>query len=151
MSVRSASATATAATTAAIGTAAAPESREVKRFTRIVRTDDGGSAFEDGELRLEPQQIARGFAPTLTGGLPSSGAGVLYLFSPAEFDSEPHPAPRRQWVVLLRGMLDVVVSNGERRRFAPGDLVFVADTTGQGHTSYSAGDPPFELLFIPSE
>jgi hypothetical protein len=124
---------------------------EVKRFTRIVRTEDDGSAFEDHELQLDQQQVASGFAPTLVGRLSPSAVGVLYLFSPTEFDSDPHPAPRRQWVVPLRGMLEVVVSTGERRRFQPGDLVFVADTTGKGHVSCSVGEPPFELLFIPSD
>jgi hypothetical protein len=37
---------------------------EVKQFVRIVRTEDGGSAFEDDDLRLDAQQIASGFAPT---------------------------------------------------------------------------------------
>lgn len=126
---------------------------EVKRFTRIVRTDDGGSAFEDAELELNPQQIASGFAPTLVGRLSATAAaaGALFIFSPSAFDSDPHPAPRRQWVVPLRGMLEVEVSSGERRRFGPGDLVFVTDTTGRGHTSWSVGDPPFELLFVPTD
>jgi hypothetical protein len=124
---------------------------EVKRFSRIVCTADGGSAFEDGELPLAEQQVASGFAPTLVGRLAPSAAGVLYLWSPEAFDSEPHPAPRRQWVVVLRGMLEVVVSSGERRRFAPGDLVLAADTSGKGHVSYSVGEPPFEFLFVPSD
>ena len=124
---------------------------EVKRFTRIVRTEEGGSAFEEDELRLDEQQIVSGFRPTLVGHLSSSAAGVLFLLSPTKFDSEPHPAPRRQWVVPLRGMVEVEVSNGERRRFGPGDLVFVADTTGTGHVSFSVGEPPFEFLFVPSD
>jgi hypothetical protein len=48
-------------------------------------------------------------------------------------------------------MLDVEVSDGTRKRFGPGDLIFVTDTTGRGHTSVTVGEPPFEALFIPSE
>lgn len=124
---------------------------EVKRFVRIVRTEDGGSAFEDDDLRLDAQQIASGFAPTLVGRLSPSAVGVLYLFSPTPFDSAPHTAPRRQWVVPMRGVIEVEVTSGERRRFGPGDLVFVSDTTGTGHVTVSVGEPPFELLFVPSE
>lgn len=75
-------------------------------------------------------------------------SGVQFVRS-AAFDSTAHPAPREQWVVMLRGMIEVTVSGGSRRRFGPGDLVLAADTTGTGHTTTGVGDPPFEALFIP--
>ncbi len=117
------------------------------RFTRIVRTPDGGSAFEPDSFELEDRQVAEGVPPMAVTGLPSEG-GVLFLRS-AAFDSTPHPAPREQWVVMLRGTIEVTVTDGTRRRFAPGDLVLAADTTGTGHTTTGVGPPPFEALFIP--
>lgn len=120
---------------------------EVKRYTRIVRTDDGGSTFEDAELQLTEQQVADGVPPMFVGGL-SSSAGVVLLRS-AAFDSDPHPAPSRQWVVMLRGAIEVEVSDGTRRRFGPGDLVLVTDTTGSGHSTFAVGDPPVEALWVP--
>ena len=81
------------------------------------------------------------------GGLPSA-AGVTYLRS-AAFDSAPHPAPREQWVVMLRGTIEVRTSDGSARRFGPGDLVLAADTTGAGHVTTGVGAPPYEGLFIP--
>jgi hypothetical protein len=42
------------------------------------------------------------------------------------------------------------VSDGARRRFQAGDLVFVADTTGRGHVTVAVGKPPFEALFVPA-
>jgi hypothetical protein len=115
------------------------------RYTRIVRTDDGGSAFEDAEVPLSEERVADGTPPMLVGDL-SSGSGVVFLRG-AEFDSAPHPAPRRQWVVMLRGAIEV--SDGARRRFDPGDLVLVTDTTGRGHVTFARGEPPLEALFIP--
>jgi hypothetical protein len=120
-----------------------------KRYTRVVRTDDGGSAFEDGAIELALHGVADGVPPMLVGGLPSTG-GVVLLRS-GGFDSEPHPAPRRQWVVMLRGAIEVEVSDGTRRRFGPGELVLVTDTSGQGHTTVGVGDPPIEALFIPDD
>jgi hypothetical protein len=120
---------------------------DVKPYTRIVRTDDGGSEFEDAELQLTEQQVADGVPPMFVGGL-SSLAGVVFLRS-AAFDSDPHPAPRRQWVVMLRGAIEVEVSDGTRRRFEPGDLVLVTDTTGSGHLTVAVGNPPLEALFVP--
>jgi quercetin dioxygenase-like cupin family protein len=121
---------------------------DMKAYTRVVRTHDGGSAFEDGELDLTERRIAEGVPPMLTGGMGASGA-VTFLRS-AAFDSEPHPAPRDQWVVMVRGAIEVQVSDGARRRFGPGDLVFVSDTTGRGHVTVGVGEPPFEALFVPA-
>lgn len=120
---------------------------DVKGYTRIVSTDDGGSKFEDAALQLTEQQVAEGVPPMFVGGL-SSPAGVVFLRS-AAFDSDPHPAPRKQWVVMLRGAIELEVSDGTRRRFEPGDLVLVTDTTGSGHVTVAMGDPPLEALFVP--
>jgi uncharacterized cupin superfamily protein len=120
----------------------------MKPYTKVVRTDDGGSRFEDAELRLTEQRIVDGVPPMFTGGL-SASAAVTFLRS-ADFDSDPHPAPREQWVVMLRGAIEVEVSDGARRRFQAGDLVFVADTTGRGHVTVAVGEPPFEALFVPA-
>jgi hypothetical protein len=120
---------------------------DVKRYTRIVSTDDGGSRFEDAQLHLAEQQVADGVPSMFVGGL-SSSAAVVFLRS-AAFDSDPHPAPRKQWVVMLRGAIEVEVSDGTRRRFEPGDLVLVTDTTGRGHVTVAVGDPPLEALFVP--
>ncbi|KAB8196765.1 hypothetical protein FH608_008695 [Nonomuraea phyllanthi] len=112
-----------------------------------MRTEAGGSAFEDGEIVLERRQVADGVPPMTVGGLPSKG-GVQFVGS-AAFDSAAHPAPREQWVVMLRGVIEVTVTDGGRRRFGPGDLVLAADTTGLGHVTTGVGDAPFEALFIP--
>ncbi|MBP2703894.1 hypothetical protein JOL79_08750 [Microbispora sp. RL4-1S] len=117
------------------------------RFTKISVSPDGGSAFEDGHIDLTDQHVADGVPPMALGLLPSAG-GVRYVRSDA-FDSTAHPAPREQWVVMLRGVIEVTVSDGHRRRFGPGDLVLAADTTGAGHTTAGVGQPPFDALFIP--
>jgi hypothetical protein len=125
--------------------------RQVKPYTTIVRTEDGGSAFREDELGLDEQQVASGIPPMLVGRMSSSAPGVMFVLSNTSIASDPHPAPRRQWVVVLRGMIDVEVSDGTRKRFGAGDLIFVTDTTGRGHISVTVGEPPFEALFIPSE
>jgi hypothetical protein len=120
---------------------------EGKPYTRVVNTADGRSAFEDAELVLTERRIVAGVPPMFIAGMSASG-GVTYLRS-ADFDSEPHPAPREQWVVMVRGTIEVEVSGGARRRFGPGDLVHVSDTTGRGHVTTAVGEPPFEALFVP--
>jgi hypothetical protein len=116
-------------------------------YTRIDATADGGSRFTDAGIALDPRTVAAGVPPMLVGALPSA-AGVAYLRSDG-FDSVPHRAPAVQWVIMLRGTIEVTVSSGEARRFAPGDLLLAADVTGVGHRTTGVGAAPFECLFIP--
>lgn len=122
---------------------------QVMRYTRIDSDPEGESRFVAAELSLAERTVAVGVPAMAVGGLPSA-AGVSFLRS-AGFDSAPHPAPARQWVVLLRGELAVTTSDGEQRKFAPGDLLLVTDTEGRGHTTVAVGPPPFEALFIPAQ
>ncbi|MFD7843507.1 hypothetical protein ACFV4K_11315 [Nocardia sp. NPDC059764] len=122
--------------------------RNTLRYTVITSTPDGGSAFTDAEIPLADRTLAAGVPAMAVGAVPSI-PGVSYLRS-GGFDSAPHPAPTRQWVVMLRGAIEVTTTDGERRRFAPGDLVPAADTEGLGHTTVAVGAPPFEALFIPT-
>lgn len=117
------------------------------RSTRIEATADGGSRFADAEIALDPRVVAAGVPPMLVSTLPSA-AGVAYLRSEG-FDSVPHRAPAVQWVVMLRGTIEVTPSSGEARRFAPGDLLLAADVTGVGHRTVGIGAAPFECLFVP--
>jgi len=117
-------------------------------FTRIVSNQDGGSSFSDGQVSLSTQHVAEGTPPMLAGPIPSAG-GVIYLRT-GVFAGTPHPAPRRQWVIMLRGALRVAVTDGASREFRPGDLLLLEDTEGTGHVQATVGDPPFEALFIPA-
>ena len=63
-----------------------------------------------------------------------------------------HPAPRRQYIVSLSGIVDVGLEDGTIHRFMPGDARLVEDTTGKGHTTRvpgSAGDEPSVTAVIP--
>jgi hypothetical protein len=124
---------------------------EAKPFTRIVTDAAGGSAFEDGEIPLQTQPIAENFPPVLVGSVPAISAAVYV--SGGIFSSGPHPvphrAPRKQWVVIIRGFLEVEVTDGSRRTFGPGDLVRAEDTDGTGHITTRAGDEPVEALLLP--
>ena len=60
-------------------------------------------------------------------------------------DWERHVAPRRQWVILLRGRIAVEVSDGERREFGPGSIVLAEDTEGRGHISTPLTD---DVMFV---
>jgi quercetin dioxygenase-like cupin family protein len=115
-------------------------------YSKIVTMSDGGSAFADETAPLVSQEVVPGVS-MLVGAL-STASSVIFLRSD-EFDAEPHPAPRQQWVIMLRGAIEVTTSDGAMRRFGPGDLVLAADTEGVGHVTRAAGDSPLEALFVP--
>jgi quercetin dioxygenase-like cupin family protein len=65
------------------------------------------------------------------------------------YDYDWHVAPRRQYIVMLEGSVEIRVSDGEARVFRPGDIVLVEDTEGKGHKSRSPDGKPRRSIFLP--
>lgn len=53
-----------------------------------------------------------------------------------------HPAPQRQFVIILSGSLEIGFEDGSKKVFGPGDARLVEDTTGKGHTTIALGNEP---------
>ena len=121
---------------------------KLKSYTRIVATEDGSSAFEDAKLTLGEQPMGDGAPPMFVGALGAGEGAAIVQF--AAFHGEPHPASPPQWVVVLRGVIEVEVGDGTSRRFGPGDLLLATDDSGRGHITRVVGDTPFEGLGIPT-
>jgi hypothetical protein len=124
---------------------------EAKPFTRIATDAAGGSTFQDDQIPLDTPLAFTGMPPMLAGTMPAASAAVYVRASTpgSDPDPAPHTAPRQQWVVMLRGVIEVEVTDGSRRTFGPGDLMRAEDTDGTGHITRWVGDPPFEALFLP--
>ena len=60
-----------------------------------------------------------------------------------------HPAPRRQFVIILSGQLEIGLGDGTKQVFGPGDARLVEDTTGQGHTTRVGGNEPCLTATVP--
>lgn len=105
------------------------------RYVRVFAGGDGVSGFAEEEVAGEAVVTVEGVPPLWVSG-PFSVRGLSFVEQPpATPDWEPHVAPRRQWVIVLRGRAAVTVSTGERREFGPGDVVLFEDTKGEGHVS----------------
>ena len=59
-----------------------------------------------------------------------------------------HPAPQRQFVVILSGRLEIGFEDGSKKIFGPGDARLVEDTTGKGHTTMALGNEPCITITI---
>ena len=53
-----------------------------------------------------------------------------------------HPAPQRQFVIILSGQLEIGFEDGSKKVFGPGDARLVEDITGRGHTTIALGNEP---------
>lgn len=63
-----------------------------------------------------------------------------------------HTAPRRQFIVLYSGLLEIEISDGRRMTFRPGDVLFADDATGDGHITRSIRDTRgFMHLVVPDD
>ncbi len=102
-------------------------------------------AGDDGESHIEPIDLAD--APEWTGGLDTTA--IRFREDPVGRFVDWHPAPRRQFVIILSGQLEIGLSDGSTHVFGPGDARLVEDTTGKGHTTAVHGDEPCVTATIP--
>ncbi len=63
-------------------------------------------------------------------------------------DAGMHNAPRRQFLVVLRGVLELETSLGQQEHLKPGDMLLADDIGTRGHHSRDVGDEPLSLLAI---
>ncbi|MEQ8663367.1 MAG: hypothetical protein RLW62_21330, partial [Gammaproteobacteria bacterium] len=60
-----------------------------------------------------------------------------------------HPAPRRQYGLLLAGALEIETGDGETRRFERGSVFLLEDVSGQGHRTRVVGDEAALIALVP--
>jgi quercetin dioxygenase-like cupin family protein len=76
------------------------------------------------------------------------GATLLALKRGAEEDW--HRAPRRMYLIVVQGMSEVTAGDGEVRRFGPGSVLLMDDTSGKGHITRAVGSVDHIALTIPA-
>jgi len=74
---------------------------------------------------------------------------LQFRTSPAGYELLWHTAPRRQLMILLRGVVELEMGDGSRLQCHPGDVVLAEDTTGQGHVTRVLGDEPRFYAIVP--
>jgi quercetin dioxygenase-like cupin family protein len=107
-------------------------------IVRIYTGHDGQTHFEDLPL---PAEESHNVAL-------QAGANLVFRCFPADYWSDWHTAPRRQYIFILVGQMEIGIGDGTTRRFGPGDVVLADDLTGQGHTTRSS-EPGSSLIVVP--
>ncbi len=112
---------------------------------------DGRARFRDDPLPLED-----GTPATRLSALMASG-GCQFRRSPVGFASDFHCTTTPQWLVVLRGRMEIGLRDGTARVFGPGECFYSNDTLPEGaafdaavhgHRSRLLGDEPLVTLFV---
>jgi hypothetical protein len=96
--------------------------------------------YTGADLRARVETIDLQAHPEWLQGLPAKEISFRIWPAGAAFDW--HPAPRRQFVIIVSGGLEIGFEDGSRHSFGPGDARLVEDITGKGHTTRVVGNEP---------
>jgi quercetin dioxygenase-like cupin family protein len=108
---------------------------------QMIHADDNGETHFGVENVVE-REVPFGPPPNPTGQMVDFGAvETMFVFSvPAGTDVPAHNAPQPYIAMILSGEGEVVTSDGESRRFHPGEILFCNDLTGKGHVTRAITD-----------
>ncbi len=104
------------------------------KVTRVYSGADGQSPFDEIEVEIEKLQ---------------PGDGIIFRHAPPDYLNDWHRAPTRQYVINLSGESEIEIGDGTKRRFGPGDIFLVDDTSGLGHISRAVGNRPRVFVTVP--
>ena len=103
---------------------------------RVYSGDDGQSHIEPFEMSdadafhfpmIEQEDVIEGH-----------GRGIVFRRKPMP---GWHNCPRRQFVLVISGEMELGFGDGSTQRIKPGDLCLMEDHTGQGHTTTVVKEP----------
>ncbi len=116
-------------------------------YVRLYSDTQGESHFEEVHVRFGTVVYAPP-APPLDLSAYEPASNFLFMQVPAGWEGDWHPSPQRQMVIVVSGVFEVDASDGEVRRFGPGDVQLGDDTHGRGHRSRAVGDAPCLLAIV---
>ncbi|MFN7875268.1 MAG: hypothetical protein ACK5PB_08125 [Pirellula sp.] len=110
------------------------------KFQMIHADDNGETHF--GVENVAEREVPFGPPPNPTGQICDFGTvETMFVFSvPAGTDVPAHNAPQPYIAIILSGEGEVATSDGESRRFHPGEILFCNDLTGKGHVTRAITD-----------
>lgn len=114
-------------------------------ITRIYSDELGESHFEDVEIELHDS----GEIGKLSDNFPAKN--IIFRENEPDYNYDWHPAPQKQYIVLLDGEIEIEVSDGEIRTFKGGEIILVEDVSGNGHRTKSVSEKLRRSIFVTIE
>ncbi|MDN3588400.1 hypothetical protein QWY86_17080 [Pedobacter aquatilis] len=115
-----------------------PDKAETKnhlKAIRLINIENDECTFEVGKIPVK-QNIS---------------AGYFFAKTDTFLQHSIHPAPRKQYVITLKGKLKFSVTNGATFIIEPGIILIADDTKGIGHTWEIEDGEEWERIYIPLE
>jgi quercetin dioxygenase-like cupin family protein len=112
------------------------------KMTRLLTNANLQTYFQDEEIPLNQAEIGK-----LTESFIAESVHFGEIDNVLEIPW--HNAPRRQFVIVLEGGMEVEISDGSKRFFKEGDIVLAEDLTGQGHITRATSNGKNRYLVIP--
>ena len=112
------------------------------KITRLYTGSDQESHFEDIEIELKDAGDIGELSKK------EDATGIIFRRTGPDYDYDWHNAPRRQYILMLDGAVDVEVGDGTVRRFSSGDILLVEDLTGRGHKSKAVNNQSRTSVFV---
>ncbi|MCU0311017.1 MAG: hypothetical protein MUE36_08745 [Acidimicrobiales bacterium] len=103
------------------------------RYLHLVDAADGSAFAPDGELDFDQGDFAPPGPPmgiATDTGVPN----LMFIRMEAGWSDAAHPAPARQWMLVMSGRGETT-AGGETRQWQAGDVVLVEDTSAPGHAT----------------
>ncbi|MDD1660088.1 MAG: cupin domain-containing protein [Methanomicrobiales archaeon] len=117
-------------------------------YHRIYSDIQGESHFDTVTVEQGLAQAAPPAAPFYVSADGPASKYRFYTFEPG-WIGELHPCPTRQFLALMSGAVEMETTDGTVRRFGPGDLVLLEDTSGKGHVTRNISDGYSTFLVVP--
>jgi hypothetical protein len=117
-------------------------------YVRLLADKDGKSHFEQATLNLNEMDY-RPPAPRLFVSHTYEANGLQFIRLPSGWSGESICPPAHQFLICLKGHIEVTASDGEKRTFGPGDSVLIEDVSGDGHRTRVKGAKECIAAIIP--
>lgn len=115
--------------------------------SRLYTSADGETHFDDVTVKMTPVVLGPDVPPGDMAA-PAPVTDLTFLRLDPRYTRDWHPAPRRQYVLISAGAIEVTVSDGEVRRFGPGSAFLAEDTTGKGHQTRVVGAEDCLVIWV---
>jgi hypothetical protein len=125
------------------------ESHSMK-YVRIYADSVGESHFADVDIAVTPTTLGSTVLPLQLSSI-SPATEYGFIRAPVGWQRTQRPTRGRELYVYLAGAIESEVSDGEVRRFGPGNIALVEDTTGKGHAGRVIGtdDALLAIVYLP--
>ena len=118
------------------------------KYVRLHADKNGQTHFEDITLKLDEADY-RPPAPLAFVSHTFDTDGLQFIRLPSGWVADSIHPPKKQFLICLKGHIEVAVSDGEKRTFGPGDSVLMEDVGGKGHRTRVKGADECLAAVIP--